>query len=128
MDTRKIACLVAASFLGLGVTAAATGAHAKPRSADITVTAVDPALQRRVSYADLNLAYKSGQRALHYRISYTAGALCLDINGWDDGSCKTFAINSTRDQVAQAIARAKRQMAGLAVGPPIAIGMVIAVR
>jgi UrcA family protein len=128
MNTRKIACVFAAAFIGFGVTATATSADAKPRHADITVTGVDPELQRRVSYADLNLAMKPGQRALKYRISYTAGELCLDINGWDDGTCRRFAIDSTRDQVAQAIARAEKQMAGLAVGPPIAISMVIGVR
>lgn len=128
MATRKIASLSAALFLGLAVTAAATDADAKPRPGDITVTGIDPALQRKVSYADLNLAVKAGRRALHYRISYTAGELCLDINGWDDGSCRRFAIDSTREQVARAFARADRQMAGLAVGPPVVISMVIGVR
>jgi UrcA family protein len=125
MDTRKMACVCAASFLGLGITVAGTGVHAKPRSGDVTVTATDPTLQRRVSYADLNLAVKPDQRVLRRRISYTASNLCLDINGWDDGSCRSFAIDSTRDQVKLAIARAEQQMAGRAVGPPIAISMVI---
>lgn len=127
MYNRKIACILAAGFLGLGITAAATGAHARPRSGDVTVTATDPALQRRVSYADLNLAMKSGQRVLHHRIAYTASDLCLQINGWDDGTCRSFAIDSTRGQVARAIDRAEQQMAGYAVGPPIAIAMVIGI-
>ena len=127
MDTHKIACMFAASLLGLGITVTATGADAKPRSGDVTVTATDPALQRRVSYADLNLAVKPDQRVLRHRISYTASDLCLDINGWDDGTCRRFAINSTRDQVKRAIARAEQKMAGLAVGPPIAISMVIGI-
>ena len=55
MNTSKIACMFAAGLLGLGLTAAASGADAK-RPGDVTVTATDPALQRRVSYADLNLA------------------------------------------------------------------------
>ena len=127
MEHRKIACLFAASFIGAGLSAAATDVHAKsPRT--IVVQAVDPALQRRVSYADLDLAKKSGQGVLHGRISYTARDLCLDINGFDDGTCQKFAIDSTRDQVKAAIARAERQMAGLTVGPPIAISMVIAIQ
>lgn len=126
MDTRKVACLFAASLLGLGITAAATGAEAKPRS-DVTVTAVDPTLQRRVSYADLNLALKPDQRVLRRRISYTASDLCYDLNGEHDSVCRSFAIDSTRGQVKRAIARAERLMAGLAVGPPIAISMVIGV-
>ena len=128
MFTRKASCLLGAGLVGLCLTAASAGANAKPRMGEVTVTATDPALQRKVSYADLNLAVKSGRRALHYRISYTARDLCLDINGWDDGTCQKFAINSTVDQVKLAIARAERQMAGLAVGPPIAISMVIAIR
>lgn len=128
MNTRKTACLFAAGFLGVGLTAAATGADAKPRPGDVTVTAVDPELQRKVSYADLNLAVKPHQRVLKYRIAFTASDLCRDINGYDDGSCRRFAINSTKDQVARAIERAERKMAGLAVGPPIAITMVIGVR
>jgi UrcA family protein len=127
MENRKIACLFAAGFIGVSLTAAATDVQAKsPRT--IVVQGVDPELQRRVSYTDLNLAKKSGQRALRVRISYTASDLCHDINGFDDGTCYNFAVDSTRDQVKAAIARAERQMAGLAVGPPIAISMVIAVR
>lgn len=128
MDTRKVACLLAASFLGVGLTAAATGADAKPRLGSVTVTATDPALQRRVSYADLNLAVKPDQRVLRTRISYTASDLCFDLNGIYDSACRSSAIDSTRDQVKRAIFRAKQKMAGLEVGPPIAISMVIGVR
>ena len=128
MDTRKILCMAAAGFIGVAMTAGATAADAKPRKGDVTVTATDPSLQRRVSYADLNLAVRPDQRVLRRRISYTAGDLCDDINSWDDGSCRRFAIDSTRDQVKRAIARAEQQMAGLAVGPPIAISMAIGVR
>lgn len=127
MENRKAACLVAAAFVGVTLTAAtATGANASPR--DVTVTATDPELQRRVSYIDLNLAMKPDQRVLRRRISYTASDLCLDINGYDDGSCHNFAVRSTRDQVKRAIAWAEQKMAGIAVGPPIAISMVIGVR
>lgn len=126
MESRKLACMVAAGFIGVALTAAATGAQASPR--DVTVTATDPELQRRVSYADLNLAVKPDQRVLKRRISYTASDLCFDINGYNDNSCRDFAIDSTRDQVKRAIARAEQKMAGIAVGPPIAISMVIGVR
>jgi UrcA family protein len=126
MNNRKVAFACAAGFLGLGITGVSTQVQAK-KPVQVTVTATDPSLQRRVSYADLNLAVKPDQRVLRHRISYTASDLCFDINGWDDGSCKAFAIASTRDQVRAAIDRAERQMAGLAVGPPTAIAMVIAV-
>ena len=127
MGTRKIACVFAASLLGLSITVAAPGAQAKPRLGDVTVTATDPTLQRRVSYADLNLAVTPDQRVLRTRISYTAGDLCYDLNGERDGACRSSAIDSTRGQVKRAIARAERQMAGLSVGPPIAISMVLGV-
>lgn len=127
MDSRKVACMFAAGLLGLGITAAATSAHAN-RPGDVTVTATNPELQRRVSYADLNLAVKPDQRVLRHRISYTASDLCVDINGSDDGTCRDFAIDSTRGQVKRAIARAEQKMAGFAVGPPIAISMVVGVR
>lgn len=127
MESRKVACLFAAGIIGLGITAAATGADARPRA--IVVQAVDPELQRKVSYADLNLAVRPDQKVLKRRIHRTASDLCIDLNGvWDTGPCRSDAVNSTRGQVAMAIDRAKRQMAGLAVGPPIAISMVIGVR
>lgn len=127
MDTRKFARSVAAAFLGIGVATAST-ADAKPPLQDITVSGVDPIFQRRISYDDLNLVTEPDQRLLKYRISRAAGKLCLDVNGWDDGSCRRLAIVSTRDQVKQAIARAGRKTAGLAVGPPIAISMVIGIQ
>ena len=127
MEGRKFACLVAAGFLGVGLTAAATGAEAKPR--DIVVQAADPELQRRVSYADLNLAFRPQQKTLRARIYRTAGDLCSDLNGSSDGGgCRTFAVNSTRSQVKRAIERAELKMAGHAVGPPIAIAMVLGIQ
>jgi UrcA family protein len=79
-----------------------------------------------VSYADLNLAFRSGQRVLASRIYRTASSLCWDLNGPYSGeSCAYDAVRSTDKQVAQAIERAKRQMAGLPVGPAIAISMVV---
>ncbi len=127
MEGRKFACLVAAGFLGLGLTVAATGAYAKPRV--VVVQAVDPELQRRVSYADLNLALKPQQKVLRGRIYRTAGNLCSDLNGSADaGGCRTFAVASTRGQVKRAIERAELKIAGHAVGPPIAIAMVLGVQ
>ena len=125
MEGRSIAGLISAGFLGVGLTAAATGAEAKsPRT--IVVEAVNPDLQRRVSYADLDLTVKPDQKLLKHRISTTAEDLCFDLNGSPyAGSCHSDALASTRDQVAAAIYRAERKMAGYAVGPAIAISMVI---
>jgi len=121
--------MVAAGFLGITLTAGATNAFAGPRDVLVQGTRIDPELQRTVSYRDLNLAERFGQKTLKGRIYRTASGLCLDLNGlYSHETCTHGAIRSTDDQVAQAIDRAKRQMAGLSVGPPIAISMVIGVR
>ena len=128
MKNRKFACLVAACFLSVTLTASATGAFAKPP--EILVKApIDPELQRTVSYRDLNLAERSDQKTLNHRIYRTASNLCFDLNGSDVSRvCTRDAVNSTDDQVAQAIDRAERQLAGLAVGPAVAVSMVIGIK
>ena len=128
MENRKFACLVAASLLSVTLTASATSAFAGPP--EILVEApIKPELQRTVSYRDLNLAERYGQKTLVHRIYRTASNLCSDLNGsYGSRVCTRNAVDSTDDQVAQAIDRAKRQMAGLAVGPAVAISMVIGVR
>ena len=130
MDSRKIACFVAAGILGCGLVGAATNAPAAP-PVDVTVRGkmVNPELQRTVSYADLNLAYDPAQRILSRRISHTAYDLCWDLNGsYETDKYTSFAIRSTDGQVAAAIVQAKRRMAGLPAGPAVAISMVIAAR
>jgi hypothetical protein len=63
---------------------------------------------------------------LDRRISTTAENLCIDLNGEDEvWPCTRDAINSTDDQVTAAIDRAQRKMAGLPVGPALAISIVI---
>lgn len=128
MDSRKLACMVAAGFLGTTLTAGASDAFAGPRDVLVQGTRIDPRLQRTVSYRDLNLAERFGQKVLKGRIYRTANSLCSDLNPSYDGGCTLNAVRSTDDQVEQAIDRAKRQMAGLSFGPAIAISMVIGVR
>lgn len=130
MDTRKIACILAAGFIGLGLTASATNALAQPpKEAVVEGPRIDPIMQRVVSYKDLNLVLAADQRTLNKRIWRTASSLCFDLNGYDGQfGCTNDAIHSTDDQVAAAIQRAKLQMAGLPVGPAVAISMVIGAR
>lgn len=126
MEARTIGCIIAAGFVGVGLTASATHAFAQPPNVTVQAERIDPALQRRVSYADLNLVDRRDQGRLRGRIWQTADQLCFDLNGnLDTSDCTSFAIHSTDTQVAAAIDRAKRQMAGLPVGPAIAISMVI---
>jgi UrcA family protein len=130
MESRKIVCLMTAAAMALSLIGAAGIAAARPLQ-DVVVNGgrIDPALQRKVSYGDLNIAYPAGQRVLASRIRTTATDLCWDLNGmFFLRECTGQAVHSTDEQVAQAIVRAKRQMAGLPVGPAIAISMVVGAR
>jgi UrcA family protein len=127
MDSRKVACLIAAGFIGLGMVGAATQSTAAPQP-DVTIKgkSIAPATQRTVYYGDLNLAFRPAQTVLKSRIRNTASDLCWDLNGFNDlDVCTHGAIRSTDDQVAAAIERAQRKMAGLPVGPAVAISMVL---
>ena len=131
MESRQCACLTAAIAMGLSLVGIAGAAAAAGPLQDVVVRGerIDPELQRRVSYADLNLAFRPGQKILASRIRGTANGLCWDLNGpFYNDRCTLDAVNSTKGQVAAAIERAKRQMAGLPVGPAIAITMVVGAR
>jgi UrcA family protein len=128
MDSRKITCITAAGFVGLGLVSAATSAAAKPRDVVVTAQRTDPELQRKVSYRDLNMAFSSDQKILNSRIRHVADDLCFDLNGVDDYRCTKRAVRSTDDQVAAVIDRAQRQLAGLPVGPAVAISIVVGAR
>lgn len=128
MDVRKIACLAAAGFIGTALTLSATQALSAPPIGDVIVKGqkIDPELQRQVLYSDLNLAFERDQRRLKGRIARTASGLCFDLNGaFDEPGCTRSAIQSTDDQFAAAVERAKLQMAGKPVGPAIAFTMVV---
>ena len=56
MDNRKYACMAAAAFLGVALTAGATSSLAGPRDIVVKGERVDPKLQRKVFYHDLNIA------------------------------------------------------------------------
>jgi UrcA family protein len=122
MDNRKLACITAVGFIAVGLS---TTAIAKPPAVVVEGKRFNPITQRLVSYADLNLAYQADQRTLNHRISSTADGLCYDLGYYvGDLVCTHDAIHSTDAQVAAAIARAQARMAGLTVGPAIAITMV----
>ncbi len=132
MDTRtyarRVACILAA-VVASGTIASA--AQARGQSSPETIVKAerpDPEFQRTLSHADLNLAHKSDQKALRGRIRSTAVDLCFDLNGAYFLDCVAPTVASTDDQVSLAIDRARRQMAGLPVGPAIAISIVAGVR
>ncbi len=126
MASRKVACMLAAGLISVTLVGTATNAAAKPRDVVVVGDKTDPELQRKVSYADLNLAFKPARKVLARRISDTTWDLCFDLNGsLNIDTCTTRAIHSTDHQVATAINRAQRKMAGLPVGPAVAISMAI---
>lgn len=131
MNSRNIATLLAAGFIGLSLTAAA--AYAQPPIRELVVEGkrFDPETQRIVRYGDLNLALRPDQRLLMRRISATARNLCSDLGAvgfHESWTCANQAVDSTDDQVAAAISRAKDKLAGRPVGPAIAISMVVGSR
>lgn len=131
MNSRNVLTLIAAGFVGVALVGAATQAGASPQEVVVSGKAIDPETQRAVFYRDLNLAFRSDQKVLNRRIWRTASALCIDLNGYgldQSYSCAREAVDSTDDQVAAAIARAKLRMAGKPTGPAIAISMVIGSR
>ena len=134
MNVRKIACLCAAGFVGSLLITAAGSAAPRQRQPDLVVEGhrIDPATQREVSFADLNLAFKPGQKVLRHRISVAANEICTSIssNSTAIEDCRWFAINGTRDAVKGAIRRAELRMAA---GQPAAtditaIAFAVAVR
>jgi UrcA family protein len=125
MNTHKIVCMAAAGFVGTLFTLAAA-APAESQPLVVEGKRWDPALQRLVYYRDLNLTRIADQKVLKARIRYTARDLCSELNEWSDQlPCRNDAVLGTRAQVAAAIERAEQQMAGLPVGPAVAISMVI---
>ena len=125
MQKQKVACMTAAGFLGiLLVAATATPAFSQSRVL-VEAPRVDPALQRRVYYGDLNLAMAPHQRVLKNRIFVTAKELCFDINLVREDTCPSNAVRSTSGQVKAAIQRAELRMAGKPAGPDVAITMAI---
>jgi UrcA family protein len=125
MQKQKVACMTAAGFLGiLLATATATPAFSQSRVV-VEAPRVDPALQRKVPYHDLNLAQSRDQRLLRNRIYQTAQSLCFDINLLREETCPSNAVRSTSGQVKAAIQRAELRMAGKPAGPDVAITMAI---
>jgi len=125
MDSRKLACIFAAG-IGLNLVSAATSASANPGDLLVVGDRREAEIQRTVPYTDLNLALASDQKILGRRIAEAAWDVCSDFHGQIEmfGSCPNDAIRGTDDQVAAAIGRAQRQIAGLPVGPAVAIAIV----
>ena len=129
MHVQTLTCFAAAVVIGIGLIGTASKAEAAGGDEVIVEgSRFDPELQRRVPYADLNLALSPDQKTLKRRIATTAVNLCLDLSPYVDWRCVPDAVHSTDQQVDLAIERAHRQLAGLPVGPALAISMVVGSR
>ena len=98
------------------VTAGGLFAMTPPASAaesTLVVTAPDEALPtRRVSYADLNLASRVGEKTLHRRVGKAVTSVCDEAVGpsanyYVEMSCRSFAWNGARPQMNLAVKRAQ---------------------
>jgi UrcA family protein len=108
--------LSAAALIGVTGTATYALALAPVKPVVVEGHRIDPATQRMVSFADLNLSLRPDQKVLNTRISRTAERLCYDLNGSEElTSCTNDAVHSTDGQVIAAIDRANRRTAGLPV-------------
>jgi UrcA family protein len=101
---------------------------------DVTVVASveDEVPVARVSFADLDLADKGGQRTLRGRVSSAIRSVCAPAY---DGvasirytQCRTSAWNEARPQMASAVARAGRLAAGTATAQDRALALNGAIR
>jgi UrcA family protein len=107
MDVRKLACVGAAVFVGtLMVTATASLAQPPVRGSDVLVEKTNPLVQH-VSFADLSLATKPGQKVLFHRVNQAVGQVCPDYDeegyAYDVLDCKDFAWAGARPQIRRAI-------------------------
>ena len=111
---------------GSALLLAAGTAHAK----DVTVYAEsnEEALTRTVSYADLNLVERAGQKTLDRRVGRAVRYVCepLDTPGIDPlhSACLDYAWTGARPQMARAIERAQQLAAtGTSSIAPVAIAV-----
>jgi UrcA family protein len=117
MNHGKALALCGASL----VTALAVGAAAFPLDAGTPRTVLviaHPAdtVERRVTYADLNLAAASGERMLYRRVGNAVTDVCFDAVGSDSTNrqlddCSSGAWDRARPQVARALQRAHENAA-----------------
>ena len=111
MNSRKITCMAAATFVGsLLVLSAVAPVHAQ---APVVVQGhryFDPEIQRVVHYGDLNLAEASGQKALIRRVAYAVGDVCgtnAIMTDRYDAECTTAAWDSANFQITAAFDQAR---------------------
>ena len=105
-----VACAVAAASLSVPALGQST--------VEVEGRRVDPANQRIVHYADLNLATAQGEKTLMSRIRFAVRDLCIEginyspIDAADARLCKSQAWGSARPQLDRLLTEA-RSVAGI---------------
>jgi UrcA family protein len=107
----KCASASIAAGMALALTAGTSGVAA---AKDVTVVAAAPgeSLSERVSYADLDLATRTGVQILNSRVGGAVYRVCSPLDQRstfsEHASCRSFAWNGARPQMNQAVARAQQ--------------------
>lgn len=109
--SKALAAGGASLFAAVAIGAAAYPAHAHPAQPLTIVGHSENYVERRVSYADLNLASEPGERTLNRRVGYAVGSLCDEAvseerTGLLYRGCADGAWRGARPQISAAIQRA----------------------
>ena len=122
---KKCASASISASIALVLTAVSGGAAA---ARDVTVVAEPPAdaLSERVSYADLDLATRTGIQILNARVGGAVYRVCAPLDQRstfsEHATCRSFAWNGAKQQMDRAVARAQQMAAvGTTSIAPVAI-------
>jgi UrcA family protein len=124
IDTRKMACIGAAGFIGTAlVLAAASPVHSQSFSHQpVTVQGHRDSITRIVPYGDLALTSDQGRRILMRRVDAAVTQVCPDFDEqgsvYDVPACQDFAWAGARPQIKRAFDNAR---SGALVAMSIAI-------
>ena len=109
MNSRNIASLAASALVGSLLLIATTSA-AQPGQPEVVIEKQAP-MTRYVTFADLSLATKQGQKVLYHRVSNAVQQVCPDVDeegfAYDTMGCEDFAWAGARPQMKRAIGLAK---------------------
>jgi len=121
----KCASASISASIALVLTASSAGSAA---ARDVTVVAQPPAdvLSERVSYADLDLATRTGVQVFNARVGGAVYRVCAPLDQRstfsEHANCRSFAWNGAKPQMDRAVARAEQIAAvGTSSIAPVAI-------
>lgn len=126
--SKKSASASIAAGIALVLTAASGSAAA---AKDVTVVAAPPAdsLSERVSYADLDLATRTGVQLFNARVGGAVYRVCAPLDQRstfsEHATCRSFAWNGAKPQMDRAVSRA-RQIAAVGTSSIAPVAILIA--